>query len=120
MSEETFVISPPKRVVSETVPAYLSEALKKMLAIEFSARSLRANPRALCCLPISFIVAVKSTTIRRKGVFWPVARIMRSLKFMGTNLVKSCWEGNGYPSLLVRKAGKKGMENARFSVKFIY
>ena len=39
---------------------------------------------------------------------------------MGTNLVKSGWEGNGYPSLLVRKAGKKGMENARFSVKFIY
>ena len=81
-SDCTSVISPENRVVKLTVPGNLSEALKKMLAMEFSAKSLRAKPCALCFLPISFIVAVKSTTIRRKGVFLPVARIMRSLKFM--------------------------------------
>ena len=82
VSDCTSVISPPKRVVSDTVPGNFSEALKKMLAMEFSAKSFRAKPCALCFLPISFIVAVKSTTIRRKGVLLPVARIMRSLKFM--------------------------------------
>ena len=30
VSDETFVISPPKRVVSETVPAYLRLALRKL------------------------------------------------------------------------------------------
>ncbi len=41
-SDWIFVISPPNVVENVTVPGNLSEALRKMLAMEFSANSLRA------------------------------------------------------------------------------
>ena len=50
--------------------------------VESDCTSVISPEKRVVKLPISFIVAVKSTTIRRKGVFLPVARIMRSLKFM--------------------------------------